>query len=62
MGATSLRQGQQRDLGDEFGVAVASDADTLVVGAHWEDGAATGVEGDQADNSAQDAGAVYVFR
>ena len=49
------------ELGDEFGSSVALDGDTLVVGATHEDSAATGVNGDQTDNSAQNAGAVYVF-
>jgi len=34
---------------------------TLAVGARGEDSAATGINGDQADNSAQDAGAVYLY-
>jgi hypothetical protein len=33
----------------------------MVVGAHQEDGAARGVNGNQADNSAKDSGAAYVF-
>ncbi len=49
--------------GDYFGSAVAlsGDGSTLAVGAESEDSAATGIDGDQADNSAPDAGAVYVF-
>jgi len=49
--------------GDEFGVRVALSADgsTLAVGAWREDSSATGIEGDSADDSASDAGAVYVF-
>lgn len=48
---------------DNFGwsVALAADADTLAVGAVYEDSNATGIDGDQADNSAYAAGAVYVF-
>jgi hypothetical protein len=46
---------------DAFGVSVALSGDTLVVGAHLEDSMATGVNGDQADNSLQDSGAAYVF-
>ena len=46
---------------DEFGLSVAISGDTLVVGAPYEASAATGVNGDQADNSAADAGAAYVF-
>ncbi len=47
--------------GDAFGLAVAEDGDTLVIGAPLEDSAATGVGGNQADNSAADAGAAYVY-
>ncbi len=49
------------DAGDRFGVRVALWGDTLVVGAHNEDSNATGVNGDQSDNSAPEAGAVYVY-
>ena len=49
------------NAGDEFGVRVVLSGDTLVVGAHREDSAATGIDGNQSDNSAPDAGAVYVF-
>ena len=44
-----------------FGSSVAVDGDTVVVGAPGENSNATGVDGDQANNSAGDAGAVYVF-
>jgi hypothetical protein len=50
------------DVGDSFGTGVALSGDTLAVGAPEEDSAATGVNGDQSDDSAQGAGAVYVFR
>ena len=48
-------------VGDNFGSAVALDASTLVVGAPREDSDANGVDGDDRDDSASDAGAVYVF-
>jgi hypothetical protein len=48
-------------IDDIFGASVAIDGDTLVVGASGESSNATGVNGNQADNSAEDAGAVYVF-
>jgi len=56
-------KGSNTDAGDEFGSAVALSGDgrILVVGAHQEDGAARGVNGNQADNSGEDSGAVYVF-
>jgi trimeric autotransporter adhesin len=48
---------------DEFGVFVslANDGNTLAVGARYEGSSATGIDGDQADNSLVHAGAVYVF-
>jgi len=48
---------------DLFGSALSLSADgnTLAVGAFREDGAAVGIDGDQSDNSAGDAGAVYIF-
>jgi hypothetical protein len=49
------------DPNDEFGLSVAVSGDTLVVGALYESSAATGVNGDQADNSAGQSGAAYVF-
>lgn len=49
------------DAGDLFGSSVAISGDTLVVGATAEASNATGVDGDQSDNSAPDSGAVYVF-
>ncbi|TWT41910.1 hypothetical protein RAS1_30340 [Phycisphaerae bacterium RAS1] len=49
------------DAGDNFGFSVAVSGDTLVIGAPFEDSSATGVNGDQSDNSASDSGAAYVF-
>jgi hypothetical protein len=46
------------ESGDRFGVSIAIDGDTLAVGARGED--SNGITG-EADNSAPDAGAVYVF-
>ncbi len=45
---------------DYFGRSVAISGDTVVVGAHNEDGSATGVDGTE-NELAPDAGAVYVF-
>jgi hypothetical protein len=49
--------------GDRFGgkVALSNDGNTLAVGAQAEDSAATGINGNQASNTATDSGAVYVF-
>jgi uncharacterized repeat protein (TIGR01451 family) len=49
------------DASDFFGQSMAISGDTLVVGASLEDSNATGVDGDQLDNSAQWSGAAYVF-
>jgi drug/metabolite transporter superfamily protein YnfA len=49
------------EAGDSFGASVALSGDTLVVSATNEDSNATGVGGNQADNSASNSGAVYVF-
>lgn len=55
------------DIGDRFGtsVALSDDGSTLAVGASGEASAATGIDGDQGDNttvgSGGTAGAVYVF-
>jgi len=56
-------KGENTDAGDEFGsaVAISGDGHTMVFGAHQEDSAARGVNGNQADNSASDSGAAYVF-
>ncbi|MFN0246543.1 MAG: integrin [Kofleriaceae bacterium] len=51
------------NAGDKFGsrVALSADGSTLAVGAFQEDSAAVNINGNQTDNSAMDAGAVYVF-
>jgi hypothetical protein len=51
------------DAGDLFGtrVALSADGSTLAVGANLEDSAATGIDNDQLNNSAESAGAVYIF-
>jgi hypothetical protein len=56
-------KGSNTQAYDEFGGSVALNRDgrTLVVGARGEDSSATGVNGSMADNSVDEAGAVYVF-
>ena len=49
------------EAGDFFGASVAISGDTVVVGAYGEDSAASGVNGNQADNSASSSGAAYIF-
>jgi hypothetical protein len=52
------------DISDYFGssVAISADGSTLAIGTASEDSAARGIDGDATDNSANDAGAVYVYR
>jgi FG-GAP repeat protein len=51
------------DAYDSFGftLSLSGDGNTLAVGATREDSAAHGINGNGADNSAEDSGAVYVF-
>src|SRR5258706_11360726 len=51
------------DAGDQFGwsVTLSDDGNTMAVGASTESSNATGINGSQVDNSAANAGAVYVF-
>jgi hypothetical protein len=51
------------DSGDHFGnaVALSADGNTLAVSAYFESGGATGINGNAADNSIPQSGAVYVF-
>ncbi|MEI8015151.1 MAG: hypothetical protein WCH20_09975 [Nitrospira sp.] len=49
------------EANDGFGYSVALAGDSLAVGATGEASDATGVNGNQGDNSAPDSGAAYVF-
>jgi hypothetical protein len=49
------------EANDVFGYSVALAGDTLAVGVPGEASAATGINGNQVDNSAPNSGAVYVF-
>ena len=51
------------EAGDGFGtsVSLSGDGNTLAVGATGEDSNATGVNGDETDNSAAQSGSVYIF-
>jgi hypothetical protein len=51
------------DVGYQFGysVSLSSDGNTLAVGSTSESSASSGINGNQADTSAPDSGAVYVF-
>ncbi len=46
---------------DRFGYSLALSGDTLAIGAYREESNATGIDGDESDNSLTEAGAVYVF-
>jgi drug/metabolite transporter superfamily protein YnfA len=46
---------------DKFGDSLSMSGDLLVVGARGEDSAATRVDGDELNNSANEAGAAYLF-
>jgi hypothetical protein len=50
-------------VGDQFGasVALSEDSSLLLIGAPNEDSIATGIDGDQSDNSIRNAGAAYLF-
>jgi len=56
-------EASNKDRQDRFGqdVSLSADGTTLAVGASGESSAATGVNGDQNDDTARNAGAVYVF-
>jgi len=59
----SYVKGSNTDDDDKFGegMQLSADGKTLAVGAWQEDGASTGVNGDQTSNSAMDSGAVYIY-
>lgn len=60
---TAYLKASNTDAQDAFGasIALAADGTTLAVAAIYEDSATVGVDGDQADDSAVDSGAAYVF-
>jgi hypothetical protein len=50
------------EANDQVGMSVAISGESVVLGARFEDGNATGVDGgDEADNSVSNSGAAYVF-
>lgn len=58
---TAHLQVASTDAEDQFGWSIALSGDTVVVGAPRESGAGTGVDGDEEDDSLEEAGAAYVF-
>jgi hypothetical protein len=63
LGAIGYFKASNTFSGDMFGtpIALSADGNTLAVAALGEDSSATGIDGNQADNSASGSGAVYVF-
>lgn len=58
---TAYIKASNTDPEDNFGTYVALEGDTLVVSAPGEDSVATGINGNEAGNNAERAGAVYRF-
>jgi hypothetical protein len=48
---------------DQFGwtLAISRDGNTIAIGSHLEDSAATGINGDMNSTTAEDSGAAYVY-
>jgi hypothetical protein len=60
---TTYVKASNLDAEDHFGVSVAlsGDGTSLLVGAHTEDSSASGIDGEQDDDSSVSAGAAYLF-
>ena len=60
---TSYIKSSNSEAFDEFGSSMSlnQDGSLLAIGAQFEDSAAEGLDSIQADNSAFDSGAVYIF-
>ncbi len=58
---TTFIKASTRGQNDRFGEALAMDGDTMVVGVPEEDSGATGVGGNELDNSVISSGAAFVF-
>ena len=59
--ASNTNMGNPFGSGDIFGITVALNGDTLVVGAWGEASCASGIDGNQLDNGCGASGAVYIF-
>jgi hypothetical protein len=57
----AYQKASNTESNDNFGWSMAVSGDTVVVGAVNESSNATGVNGTQSNNSAQSAGAAYIF-
>ena len=60
-GQQAYLKASNTEAGDYFGLAGSISNGTIVIGAYSEDSNATGVNGDQTDNSATSSGAAYVY-
>ncbi len=62
-GSIGYFKASNTDASDGFGasVALSADGNTLAISAHNEDSAATSVNGNEANNSTSNTGAVYLF-
>jgi trimeric autotransporter adhesin len=61
--AVGYFKNSNHEAGDNlWSIALSNDGQTLAVGSPNEDSNATGINGNQSDNSASASGAVYVFR
>jgi len=60
---TNYIKASNTDVGDSFGIrlSLSAEGNTLAVAAYNEDSAATGINGNQNDDTFSSAGAVYVF-
>ncbi|WP_299010299.1 FG-GAP repeat protein [uncultured Shewanella sp.] len=60
---TAYLKASNTDIDDGFGwsVAISADASTIAISAYGEDSLATGINGEQNNNDAENRGAVYVF-
>jgi cadherin-like protein/FG-GAP repeat protein len=59
---TAYIKASNTDAGDSFGYSISLASNKLLVGARREDSGASGVNGDESDNSVASAGAAYLFK
>lgn len=60
-GQQAYLKASNTDASDYFGISVAVSGDAVVVGAYREASNATGIDGNQANNSAASSGAAYTY-
>jgi Cadherin-like beta sandwich domain/FG-GAP repeat len=59
---TAYIKASNTDAGDSFGYSISLASNKLLVGARREDSGASGINGDESDNSIASAGAAYLFQ